>query len=289
MEDKNGFIVYPEELKPIADKMTDEALGELFRAMIAYQLDGTEPEFSTDALEFVFIMIRQRMDWNNDKYAKKCARNKANAEKRWNKNGMQSDATACDGMQSDANGCITKLNKNKTKLNKNKNKTKINAAPEDAAGSGKPDARTVSLLAVSRLNELTGRRYQGGNKSTIEAVNLILSRGYSAEDILTVIDRKCAEWSNSDRMRQYLRPSTLLNPDKFDEYLNAPETIEEQTAAERDRRREKARTDLLQLEAEYSDVMDAYNAEPDIKRRIDMRGKIEVLRAQIDAAKTVIS
>ena len=40
-----------------------------------------------------------------------------------------------------------------------------------------------------------------------------------------VIDRKCADWLDDDKMREHLRPSTLFRVDKFEEYLNAPVSL----------------------------------------------------------------
>jgi len=39
------------------------------------------------------------------------------------------------------------------------------------------------------------------------------------EDFKTVIDKKCVEWMNDEKMEKFLRPVTLFGP-KFESYLN---------------------------------------------------------------------
>ena len=49
-----------------------------------------------------------------------------------------------------------------------------------------------------------------------------MAEGYTVEDFVAVIDKKCAEWLHDPKMRAYLRPETLFGS-KFEGYLNAPE------------------------------------------------------------------
>ena len=74
------------------------------------------------------------------------------------------------------------------------------------------------------MNQKTGSSYKVDADITGRIISLF-GQGYSVEDMRTVIDRKCAEWCDDEKMRSYLRPSTLFG-DKFAEYLNAPEPIE---------------------------------------------------------------
>jgi hypothetical protein len=49
-----------------------------------------------------------------------------------------------------------------------------------------------------------------------------MAEGYSVDDFITVIDKKCLDWLNTD-YEQYLRPETLFGT-KFESYLNAKVT-----------------------------------------------------------------
>ena len=77
---------------------------------------------------------------------------------------------------------------------------------------------------LAHLNAKTGRNYKV-NKSCEILIERKLKEGYSLEDFLKVIDKKCREWLKT-AFESYLRPSTLFG-DKFDEYLNAPEKVPE--------------------------------------------------------------
>lgn len=81
--DQKGFIVY-KDIHAVVDELTDEQAGKLFRGMIKYFADGTEPKFE-GILKFVFIPIKQQMDRDAEKYSEKCEKNRENVKIRWEK------------------------------------------------------------------------------------------------------------------------------------------------------------------------------------------------------------
>ena len=56
--------------------------------------------------------------------------------------------------------------------------------------------------------------------STRKFIIARLKEGFTVQDCKDVIDKKCVEWMNTD-MEKFIRPSTLFNADKFQNYLNA--------------------------------------------------------------------
>lgn len=102
-KEQKGFIVYG-DTKALADELTDEQLGQLFRGMLNYFAEGKAPKF-TGVLKFAFIPIKQQMDRDREKYDAKCEKMKANAIKRW-----KSDAKAYNGIQTYANDANTNTN-----------------------------------------------------------------------------------------------------------------------------------------------------------------------------------
>lgn len=205
--EQKGFIVYG-DTKAVVDELTNEQAGELFRGMLEYFEDGTDPKFN-GVLKIAFIPIKQQMDRDQDKYVKRCERNRANAAMRWH----NSDANGCNRMQSDANDANTDKD--------------TGTGIKEGTGSDikSPESDTnLPLSLISYLNSKTGSKYQADANVTRMIIGL-LGQGYSETDMRTVIDRKCAEWSDDAKMKTYLRPSTLFG-DKFGEYLNAPESIE---------------------------------------------------------------
>lgn len=73
---------------------------------------------------------------------------------------------------------------------------------------------------IDYLNEKTGKRYRHID-STMKLIYARLKEGFTVEDLKYVIDVKTAQWKGTD-FEQYLRPKTLFNSSKFEDYLNTP-------------------------------------------------------------------
>lgn len=72
---------------------------------------------------------------------------------------------------------------------------------------------------IEYLNARSGKQFRTNGKETRSLIRARLSSGYTVDDLKAVVDSKCAAWGADQRMREYLRPSTLFAPKKFDEYL----------------------------------------------------------------------
>ena len=259
-KDQKGFIVYG-DTKALADELTDEQLGQLFRGMLSYFVEGKAPKFS-GVLKFAFIPIKQQMDRDAIKYDKRCEKNRANANKRW-----QSDANAYNRMQSDAIDANTNTN---TNTNTNKD--------TDTNTESVPDAGLLSYDLIQYLNERTGGNYKP-DKANAVRVQSLLDSGYTPLQLRTVIDKKVDEWYGDSKMRSYLRPSTLFG-DKFGEYLAAPISI----AAERERDTKKKKAglskELDQKRKALDDLKDSLkDADPTERRHL--RENIAILEDSI--------
>ena len=73
---------------------------------------------------------------------------------------------------------------------------------------------------IAYLNEKANKHFKATNKEAIKFINGRLSEGYSKEDLKAVIDNRCEKWLNDEKMNEYLRPSTLFRPSKFEAYFN---------------------------------------------------------------------
>lgn len=80
--------------------------------------------------------------------------------------------------------------------------------------SGKPDDATEIL---DFLNARTGRSYKPV-KANLEKIEARLKEGATVEEVKQVVSRKCQEWMGT-KMEQYLRPDTLFNATKFNQYV----------------------------------------------------------------------
>jgi uncharacterized phage protein (TIGR02220 family) len=97
--------------------------------------------------------------------------------------------------------------------------------------SGKSPTR-VSREAVnqvlSHLNERAGSNFRlvNGDGKESKSAGLVRARikEHGVDALLGVIDRKVAEWGRDDKMRQYLRPETLFNATKCEQYVGEAAT-----------------------------------------------------------------
>ena len=81
--------------------------------------------------------------------------------------------------------------------------------------SSKPD---YAEKILEHLNLKAGRSYRPV-PSNIKLIQARLSEGNKPQDLIAVINRKCAEWLDDPKFAQYLRPSTLFNATKFNDYV----------------------------------------------------------------------
>ncbi len=76
----------------------------------------------------------------------------------------------------------------------------------------------LASQAIDYLNQKTGRRYEAV-EANLKLVRARLREGHTLSIIRQVVDHKCEQWSKDPKMREYLRPSTLFNAEKFNQYV----------------------------------------------------------------------
>lgn len=69
------------------------------------------------------------------------------------------------------------------------------------------------------LNQMAGTSYRPVD-SNLRLIEARLKEGATVADMKRVIDAKCVEWKGGS-MEKYLRPQTLFNASKFEQYLGA--------------------------------------------------------------------
>lgn len=80
-----------------------------------------------------------------------------------------------------------------------------------------------SVEVIDYFNKVTGKTLRHNSQSTNKHIIARFKEGYTLEDFKIVIDKKYTEWINTD-MAKYIRPSTLFNCEKFENYLNQLDT-----------------------------------------------------------------
>lgn len=84
------------------------------------------------------------------------------------------------------------------------------------------EEKEIATRIIDHLNQATGSNYRATSKDTLSAISARLKDGFTEDDFYRVIDGRVMAWGSDPKMVQYLRPSTLFRPSKFEEYLNAP-------------------------------------------------------------------
>lgn len=122
---------------------------------------------------------------------------------------------------------------------------------------------------IDYLNEKTGKEFKPV-ESNLKFIKARVGEGHSLDDLKAVIDRKVLEWSGS-KMEQYLRPSTLFNAEKFNQYvgeLNQPFRGDLDAGDSKTSSRHERHSDFMQrsredLEQEFSgEVVQSTEAPP---------------------------
>ena len=114
------------------------------------------------------------------------------------------------GNQQAANRQLTAIKNIRTKEGKNKEVKDI--------VEQEPDPIPYREI-IDYLNQKAGKSFKhsaAGNKKVIKAR---WNEGYKLDQFKRVVDNKCQDWLNDEKMSQYLQPSTLFG-NKFDQYLN---------------------------------------------------------------------
>lgn len=96
----------------------------------------------------------------------------------------------------------------------------------------KPEpSRQVALRVLEFLNQKTGRSYrayegENGKRKPTAGLEFILARikdGATESDMRGVIVRKCRQWKGDPEKAVWLRPATLFNRTKYDQYIGEQE------------------------------------------------------------------
>jgi len=90
----------------------------------------------------------------------------------------------------------------------------LNLKDETLVSSKLDDIEKIILY----LNEKAGKKFENveSNRKLIKAR---IKEGHTIERITSVIDRQCKLWTNDPKMAKYIRPATLFNAEKFNQYV----------------------------------------------------------------------
>ena len=269
-DDVKSFVVY-DDIAAVLDELSDEQIGQLFRGMVSYHSTGEDPGFE-GVLRYVFIPIKQGIDRNDLKYAERCERNRKNIMKRYEKEGVTS-TTEYDGIRPYTMATNTNTNNNTNTKTNSKTNTK----------SAEADVWLLSRSVISYLNEQAGTTYKTDDVNSVRLITGLLQKGYTEEQMKTVIDKKVGSWLGDPKVEQYLRPSTLFGQ-KFEQYLNEPDSARKQKQDKERKKaenREKYRDEIKGIRIQLA-VLERLIEEADVPEKINLRIRRDALEARLN-------
>lgn len=117
-------------------------------------------------------------------------------------------------------GAFKSDNNNSNKTNEYTTTTKSKEEKEKEKNSAKKKEKEQQIKeVVEYLNLKANRNYRPGTTKTKSLISARL-KDYTVEDLKAVIDFKVDEWLENEKMNKYLRPETLFNETKFENYIN---------------------------------------------------------------------
>ncbi len=85
----------------------------------------------------------------------------------------------------------------------------------------KKENKAIAEKVIDYLNEQAQTKFENKGKN-LELISARIEEGYGLNDFKSVIDKKVMDWKGTD-WATYLRPITLFNKTKFENYLNGAE------------------------------------------------------------------
>lgn len=128
--DNKSFMIYKDWEDLLSALENDEQVGQLFKALFAFAKRGEEAEF-VGALKMAFIVMRNAIERDGEKWEETCCKNSDNIKKRWNKN-KQTNTTEYDRIAPNTN--CTDIDKD-TDTDKDTDKDIVNKKKRSASSS----------------------------------------------------------------------------------------------------------------------------------------------------------
>ena len=172
--------------------------------------------FSDTGSEWVHSRIEADLAMVSDAQAQRAAAGKASAEAR--KRAKHAEKKREINDRSTTVQRSKERNSNENSTNKEQNRTEqINkttmSSTLDFAVKDSPE-----IEALKYLNIKTGREYKPV-ESNLKLIRARIKEGATIDDLMSVVDLKVSQWADNPKMREYLRPATLFNAEKFNQYV----------------------------------------------------------------------
>ena len=212
----------------IQDDMWDAAKamkgkqGEAFLlSLLRYGFEGEEPSASEACYPF-FVLCKDRVDLSVKRSNTGAGRKPKPAFDSKSKRAFDSESNHASDYEQGAE--TTEINQpdNRGEVSRGENEVRREGEEESALDSNQSERNAQISEVISHLNAVCGTSYRPNAETSRKYIGARLSEGYTVADCIRVIDNMAAQWLHDERMRRYLRPTTLFRPEKFEGYLNQP-------------------------------------------------------------------
>jgi uncharacterized phage protein (TIGR02220 family) len=213
VQQKNSFILYLDQSE-LFGKLSDEQAGKLIKHAFSYA-SGNSGDHDDPLVDMAFTSIKQAMRRDMAKWeAQKKQRveaGKKSAEKRSARaNEEQRESTVVVSVE-------------KASTNPTVSVSGSVSGSVSVSGSDKPSSKHLSrkhdvvVEIIDYLNAKTGKSFKPVDAHG-KHIRGRLAEGHTIADLKAVVDRKTLEWKGTEQA-QYLRPATLFNAEKFNQYI----------------------------------------------------------------------
>ena len=201
MNEINSFTIYKEYYELIT-LLSEKEQQELLLAITKFMFENVEPVLN-DKQTKIFNNLRRPLE--KSKKRSRCG----SVINRTNDNQNEIKIKSNDNQNEIKMKTHQDVNVN-VNVNDNVN---VNNLEELGYGEEKPLKKIIDYL-----NEKTNSKFKYSSKATQTKINARLNEGYTLDDFIDVIDKKCEEWIGTE-FEKYLSPETLFGT-KFEKYLN---------------------------------------------------------------------
>jgi uncharacterized phage protein (TIGR02220 family) len=102
---------------------------------------------------------------------------------------------------------------------KAKVQVRVKAREKEGENGTKSNVVETTRNVIGLLNERGGFQYDPEAPGNRTKIKRLLTKGYTEEQMKKVVAIKCKKWKGDPKMDDFLRPSTLFGPEKFDDYV----------------------------------------------------------------------
>ncbi|KGO88073.1 hypothetical protein Q765_03180 [Flavobacterium rivuli WB 3.3-2 = DSM 21788] len=216
--DKKSFLLYCDLIHSI-EKMPDEKAGVLFKHILRY-VNDQNPVTDDLLIEVAFEHIKQSLKRDLAKYESTRAKNKQNAEKRWNKqNANECDRIPTDTKHADSDSDSDSDSDIKSIINNTLPETFVSGAGEPSGINSKAERFDWTKL-VEQFNTLTGKNSKVVPEKAKKQIRALIKIGYTKDDIITAIINCHKDPYHISENHKHLTIEFITRPDKMEKYLS---------------------------------------------------------------------